>query len=118
MLKVYTYAKCSTCRNAVKFLQSQNIPFKDIPIRETPPSLKELQGMLSAYQGQIRKLFNTSGLDYRAAGLGVKLPKMKDKDALSLLTTNGNLVKRPFAIDEKTHLVGFDETVWRNALGK
>lgn len=117
MLKVYTYAKCDTCRKAVKFLKSENVAFREIPIRETPPTLSELKTMLKAYGGETRRLFNTSGGDYKALGLGAKLPAMPEKDALSLLAENGNLVKRPFALGEGALLIGFKEDEWRAALG-
>lgn len=117
MLKVYTYAKCSTCRTATKFLQTRKITFQEIPIRETPPSLTELQEMLKAKDGQLRTLFNTSGLDYKAMGLSTKLPTLKENEALKLLAKNGNLVKRPFAIGKNIHFTGFDETAWKAKLG-
>lgn len=72
--------------------------------------------MLAGQNGQLRKLFNTSGTDYKALGLSAKLPAMTEADALKLLAENGNLVKRPFAIGEKVNLVGFDEDVWSAAL--
>ena len=114
MLKVYTYAKCSTCRKAVKFLRDRQVPFTEAPIRETPPSLAELKSMLEG-RG-VKALFNTSGLDYKALGLSSKLPEMPEAEALSLLAKNGNLVKRPFAIGKDVRLVGFDEEVWGKAL--
>jgi arsenate reductase len=117
MLKVYTYAKCDTCRKAVKFLRAENVKFEEAPIRETPPSLAELRAMLEARGGELRKLFNTSGQDYKALGLSAKLPAMPEAEALALLEKNGNLVKRPFAIGDGVHLVGFDEAAWREALG-
>ena len=117
MLKVYTYAKCSTCRKAVKFLRDHHIEFQELPIRETPPSRKELQAMLKARDGNLLALFNTSGLDYKAQGLSTKLPAMTEAEALNLLAKNGNLVKRPFAIGQDVHLVGFDEAAWQKKLG-
>jgi len=116
MLKVYTYAKCSTCRKAVKFLRDHGIEFKELPIRETPPSVVELKQVLKSKDGNLRALFNTSGLDYRALGLGEKLSRMSETDALKLLAGNGNLVKRPFAVGEDVFLVGFDEAAWKKAL--
>jgi len=116
MLKVYTYAKCSTCRKAVKFLRDQGIEFKELPIRETPPSLAELKQVLKSKEGNLRALFNTSGLDYRALSLGEKLPGMSEAEALKLLAGNGNLVKRPFAVGGDVSLVGFDEGAWKAAL--
>ncbi len=116
MLKVYTYAKCTTCRKAVKFLRDRQIEFQELPIRETPPSQDELKSMLKAKDGNLRALFNTTGLDYKAQGLSTKLPGMTETAALNLLATNGNLVKRPFAIGNDVHLVGFDEETWAKSL--
>lgn len=112
-LKVYTYANCGTCRKAVSFLKTNHVYFQEIPIRETPPPVAELKTMLAAYEGNLRKLFNTSGLDYKSMGLSEKLPTLSEADALKLLAANGNLVKRPFVIGEKATLVGFDELAWR-----
>ena len=118
MLKVYQYSGCSTCKNALKWLKQHAIPFQEIAIRDTPPTLAELKAMLAAFEGDLRRLFNTSGMDYRALGLKDKLPAMSTDDALKLLSENGNLVKRPFAIDAKggIHLVGFKAAEWEAAL--
>jgi arsenate reductase (glutaredoxin) len=118
MLKLYAYQGCSTCRNAVKWLKQHDIAFDEIAIRETPPSVAELRSALDACGGDLRRLFNTSGMDYRALGMKDKLPAMTTDAALKLLSTNGNLVKRPFAIDaaKKVHLVGFKADEWKAKL--
>ena len=117
MLKVYHYAKCSTCQNALKWLRTRGVKFTENPIRETPPEKAELEAMLKARGGNIRKIFNTSGMDYRALGLSEKLPGMTTAEALALLRTNGMLVKRPFALDPKAgvFLTGFREVEWEAA---
>ncbi|HEY2574438.1 MAG TPA: Spx/MgsR family RNA polymerase-binding regulatory protein [Verrucomicrobiaceae bacterium] len=119
MLKVYVYQGCSTCRNAMKWLRGRKITFHEVAIRETPPAIPELKSMLKS-RGELTKLFNTSGMDYRALGLKDKLLAMSESDALSLLSANGNLVKRPFVIDEKAgvFLTGFKEPEWKEALAK
>ncbi len=113
---VYTYAKCSTCRKAVKWLEAQGIAFTEKPIRETPPSAAELKRMLAHQDGQLKKLFNTSGGDYRELQLGPKLADMAVAEALALLQGNGNLVKRPFLLSDTVGLVGFKEADWASAL--
>ena len=70
--------------------------------------------MLNNYNSDIRKLFNTSGGDYRALNLKEKLPVMGDSEALMLLSDNGNLVKRPFVIRGNCGSVGFNESVWND----
>lgn len=117
-LKVYTLSNCDTCRKAVKWLRAHGVAFAELAIRTTPPTEDELRTMLAACRGERRKLFNTSGADYRAQGLGEKLPTLSDAAALGLLAGNGNLVKRPFAIGAGVALVGFDEAAWTAALGK
>jgi arsenate reductase len=112
---IYTYAGCSTCRNAVRWLRAQQIAFSEKPIRETPPTIAELRRMLAYQGGNLRRLFNSSGLEYRALGLAEKLPAMTEADALALLAGNGRLVKRPFVLGEKFGFVGFDPSGWKTA---
>jgi arsenate reductase len=112
MLRIYTYSNCDTCRKAVKFLRAHEVPFQEIPIREQPPTLDELKSALAAADGQARVLFNTSGADYRAQGLGTKLPSLSESEILSLLGSNGNLVKRPFVVWPQGPTTGFQESLW------
>ena len=114
MLRIYTYSKCDTCRRALKFLRDRRVAFEEIPIRKTPPSQWELQQMATAY-GDIRKLFNSSGSDYKALRLSEALPGMSEREILTLLSKNGNLVKRPFLIGNKARLVGFKLAEWEAA---
>lgn len=68
--------------------------------------------MLGFYGGGLRKLFNTSGLEYKALNLKNKLPRMSEAETIRLLSQNGNLVKRPFALSERAGLVGFKAEEW------
>ena len=113
---LYSYAKCSTCREAVKWLHARGVKFAEKPIYETPPTVAELRRILAFQDGNMRRLFNSSGLEYRALGLAAKLPALAEADALALLAGNGRLVKRPFLLGTKVGLVGFDPAVWAAAL--
>ncbi len=115
-MKIYTYKNCDTCRKALKWLDAQGMDYVQIAIRESPSTVEELQSMLAAYQGEMLKLFNTSGRDYQALKLKDSLPKMKLPEALKLLSGNGNLIKRPFLLSETTNLVGFKEKEWSEKL--
>ena len=116
MIRVYVYANCSTCRTALKFLTSQKLEATILPIREQPPTKAELKRMLAAVGGNLRKLFNTSGADYKQMNLKDSLPNMTEVEALELLSSNGNLVKRPFLLTKTDGAVGFDEAEWRRKL--
>ena len=114
-LTIYTYQNCDSCRRAVKWLRAAGRTFEERPIRENPPGAAELRAMLAA-QGELRRLFNVAGRDYRALKLGDRLPAMSEVEAIELLTGNGSLVKRPFLIGPGVALVGFDEKAWAAAL--
>ena len=74
--------------------------------------------MLTAMNGERRRLFNTSGTDYRERKLADKMPAMSDEEAFQLLSQNGNLVKRPFLLGSNIGLVGFDEQEWSKAFDR
>ena len=112
MLSVYLYKNCSTCQKAKKYLKEKGVDFTELPIRETPPSTQELKSMLGYMNDDMRKLFNTSGMDYRSQNLKDVLPTLSTDEALQLLHSNGNLVKRPFLIGENFGTVGFKEETW------
>jgi arsenate reductase (glutaredoxin) len=112
-LRVYAYAGCDSCRKALKFLAEHGVAHEVVPIREQPPTVAELRTMLGYMGDDLRRLFNTSGQDYRAIDLKTKLPHMSEDDALRLLAANGNLVKRPFALGAKTGITGFQPAAWR-----
>ncbi len=111
-ITVYVYSKCSTCQSALRFLEKHGIAYQSKEITVTPPTRKELEQMLK-YVGDIKKLFNTSGMLYRELELSQKLPNMSQEQAFDLLSKNGMLVKRPFLLSPHVGLVGFREAQWQ-----
>lgn len=109
---VFTYKGCDSCRKATRWLAAKNITFKEISIRETPPTPTQLRLMLGFVGSDLRRLFNTSGQDYRALALKDKLPALSTDEAIALLAGNGNLIKRPFLLGNDVGLVGFRESDW------
>ena len=112
MLKIYEYNGCGTCRKALKWLDARGVEYQRIPIRDQPPTKTELKRMLKVYEGNLRKLFNTSGGDYKSMGIKDKLPDMTAAEAVDLLATHGNLVKRPFLLAGSNGVVGFNLEEW------
>lgn len=116
MLKVYEYAKCSTCVKALKFLDGKKVSYQKLPIVDKAPSVAELKKMLAALKergGSIKNLFNTSGVLYKEFKISEKLPGMTEAEALKLLSEHGKLVKRPFVLGDDVALVGFKEDEWK-----
>jgi arsenate reductase len=117
MLRIYSYEKCGTCRNAMQFLADHGVKAEVLPIKEKPPNKADLKRMLALLGGEKRKLFNTSGLQYKALQLKEKLPAMSEAEALDLLSKNGMLVKRPFVLVANGGTVGFKAEKWRELIG-
>ncbi len=116
-MKVYLYDKCGTCRKALKWLDLNELKYVKVPIRDNPPSKTALKKMLKAKNGELKKLFNTSSKDYRDPAVKDRLPDLSVDQALDLLASRGNLIKRPFLISEEVALIGFKEEEWTAALG-
>ena len=112
-MKLYQYPKCSTCVKARKYLEANDVAAQVINIAEQAPSVEELESMLASYDGNIRKLFNTSGMQYRELDMKNRLPAMSASEALELLAENGMLVKRPFLLQGDSGIVGFKEADWQ-----
>ncbi len=112
MIKMYSYSGCGSCRKALKWFDEKGIDVEVLPIRETPPSKTELETMLAVYGGEVKKLFNVSGMDYRSLDMKSKLPSMSTSEAIALLAGNGNLIKRPFVLSDRTGVVGFKEAAF------
>ena len=104
-MKVFSYNKCGTCRNAIKYLEAKKLKFELIDITENPPSKKILKLALKA-KG-LQKVFNTSGVQYRELKIKDKLKSMTEIEAIDLLASNGRLIKRPIAVDKDKITVGF-----------
>ncbi|MDA0748034.1 MAG: arsenate reductase family protein [bacterium] len=116
-MKIYEYPKCSTCKKALKFLDDHGVTYVKVDIKQVPPKKTELRKMLKYMDGEIKKLFNTSGEMYRELKLKDRLALMNTEEAIDLLAENGMLVKRPFVLLEDGGLVGFREERWSETLG-
>jgi len=108
-LTIYQYPKCSTCRKAVKLLESQGHELESVNVFEEPPTAAQLEQLIQLSGLDIRKFFNTSGEVYREMNLKEKLPHMTDAEKIDLLASNGRLIKRPIVTDGRQVTVGFKE---------
>ncbi len=118
MITFICYPKCTTCKKAQAWLEDNGIEYTLRHIKEENPTADELKEWQAKSGLPIRKFFNTSGLLYKSMELKTKLPTMSEDEMISLLSTDGMLVKRPLLITEDTVLVGFKETQWAEALCK
>ena len=115
-IKIYEYSGCSTCRNALKYLDAKKKKYEKVPIVEQPPTVSELKTMLAHLKKNgktFKNLFNTSGEQYRALGIGDRIKGgMTEQEAIALLSKNGKLIKRPFLLTDKGGTTGFQAEAW------
>ena len=109
---VYQYPKCSTCRNALKWLDARGVKYEKVDLVAKPPSLETLRDLHRRSGVPITKMFNTSGESYRTGNYKQKLMDMSESQALAALAKDGKLIKRPIVDDGRTVLVGFDEKAY------
>ena len=112
MLKFICYPKCTTCQKAKKHLDEKSAEYEMRNIKTENPTFEELKEWYNISGLPLKKFFNTSGLLYKSMALKDKLPTMSEEEMLSLLATDGMLVKRPLLIGEDFVLTGFREKEW------
>lgn len=118
MIKVYCYAKCTTCKKALKWLDDNKVEYQLLDIKEEHPDEKTLRQLHKKSGLALRKFFNTSGMLYRELDLAKKLPEMSEDEMFKLLASDGMLVKRPLLITKDRVLPGFKEEDWKAAVQK
>ena len=106
------YPKCGTCMKAKKCLDDTKVKYIDRNIKEDNPTMEELDNWIRLSKKDINKFFNISGIKYRELGLKDKLNNMSYSDKLTLLESDGMLVKRPLLITDNNVLIGFKADEW------
>ncbi|WP_302820865.1 arsenate reductase family protein [Fusobacterium ulcerans] len=112
------YPKCSTCINARKWLEENNIEFTSRHIVEDNPKEDELKKYIKLSGLPVKKFFNTSGIFYREMNLKEKTASATDDEMIKILATNGMLVKRPLVVTEDGVLIGFKADKWKEFFNK
>ncbi len=112
------YPKCTTCKKAKAWLEAQGFQLQDRDINTENPTEAEHQAGHALSGLPMKRLFNTSRLQYKALSLKDKLPTMTEEEQFALLASDGMLVKRPILVGEDFAFFGFKEADWAKKLGK
>lgn len=118
MPKVYCYDRCTTCKKALAWLDSNNIYYEEIDIKTQYPDEETLRNLHKKSGLPLKKFFNTSGILYREMQLSSKLPEMSEDEQIKLLASDGMMVKRPLLVTDNAVIPGFKEAEWKSALGR
>ena len=112
------YPKCTTCKKAKKWLDDKGVKYDDRHIVEDNPTFDELKLWYEKSGLPLKRFFNTSGLLYKSMELKDRLATMSEDEQLTLLASNGRLVKRPLLITDNAVIPGFREKEWENAINE
>ena len=118
MLTFICHPRCTTCKKAEAYLAAAGVEYAKRDITAENPTKDELAGWLALSGRDLKKAFNTSGMQYRALGLKDRLGSMSADEAIELLATDGMLVKRPVLVGDDFVLFGFKEAEWAEKLNK
>ena len=110
------YPKCTTCQKAQKWLEEKGVEYQFRDIKQEKPTEQELRQWHAMSGLPLKRIFNTSGLQYKALGLKDKLPSMSEDEQFALLATDGMLVKRPLLVGADFALPGFKPAEWQERL--
>lgn len=108
----YIYAKCSTCRKALAWLEEHGQGVETIDIVSSPPSAEALARIAELAGVPHQKLFNVSGASYREGQYATRLRTMSPEQAFAALARDGKLIKRPLLVGTNFAIVGFDVSVY------
>lgn len=119
MMTLYWYPKCSTCKEAKKWLEAAGFEVETIDLVKEPPSVTLLNQWLIDSDLPIRRFFNTSGMKYRELGLKDFVNDYTIEDASQKLNSDGMLLKRPILVKDHQFLTnGFKAEAYEGILLK
>ena len=118
--RILCYARCSTCKKALKWMDEKGYKYDSRPIDTENPSAAEIKKWHETSGLPLKRFFNTSGMIYREMGLKDKLKDMSQEEQYDLLASDGMLVKRPLLVVENDGALkaypGFREKEWTEIL--
>lgn len=108
------YPKCSTSNKAKKWLNDNDISYDQRNIKEDNPTFEELKYWIQESGMEIKKFFNTSGKLYREQGIKDIMNTATQDELITILASDGMMVKRPILIGANFILTGFKEDIWKS----
>ena len=92
-ITIYQKPTCSTCRQAVQFLQESGKPFTAINYYEKPFTKTQLKGLLKKAGLSPKDILRTKEDIYKTLGLSKK--NLSDDEWLDMLVAHPDLIQRP-----------------------
>lgn len=116
-IKIYGIKNCNTVKKALAWLEEQGVEYEFTDYKKNVPTVEHLRKWADAFS--LDMLINRRGTTWRRLSDDDKARANSPVDALSLMTENMSMVKRPvIELDGEPKLIGFDEDAYAEAFAK
>lgn len=105
-MKIFCHPRWSTCKKMISLIEELNVSYEYTDLTKESIDFKLLKDVYNRLNMPIKKLFNTSGVDYRKNNIKELFNKLTEDELLKLICENGMLLKRPFIIDNDKVYIG------------
>jgi arsenate reductase len=102
-ITIYQKPTCSTCRQTIKILKDEGVPFESIDYMIETPGEDELKSIIKKLGIKPIELFRKKEPLYKEIGIGER--KISDKDLIHILLENPILIERPIVIRGKKAVI-------------
>ncbi len=107
MLTIYTTPSCSSCRKAKKWLDAQNIEYKEVNIFVKDLTEAELRDLLMRTENGADDIVSKRSKVIKEGNIDID--EMSVSELLTFLKENPSAIRRPIIINEKLFQVGFND---------
>ena len=94
---IYHNPRCSKSRETLALIEAKGVKPTIIEYLKTPPSARELKGLLAKLRMKPRALLRTKELPYKT--LGLDDPKLSDDALIKAMAENPVLIERPIVVN-------------------
>jgi len=107
MLRVYGIKNCDSCRKARRYLDTKNIDYRFIDLRQEPPQPGQVKAWLAIVGEQ--RLLNRRSTSWRTLPEQEKVPvgQLSEQHLIALICQHPTLIKRPLFVNGANMLTGF-----------
>ena len=107
MIKIYTVSRCTSCKNAKKWLNAHQLSYNEHNLGKEAITKEEILNILTKTENGIASI--VSSKNRYAKSLDFDIEELSVNEVIDLITSNPRILKSPILIDEKRLQVGYKE---------
>ena len=107
MITLYTSSSCSSCRKAKKWLENNQIPYREKNIIGIRLTRNDIMNMLKYSENGFEDIISTRSKIFKESNLQPE--EMKFSELTEFIIDNPTILKRPIIISDKIMQTGYNE---------